>query len=87
MAMRRMSKLATDSPLYFDTDCLSAFLWVRDESLLTQLYPGRVVLPRQVYDELGAVPHLQARIDTLLSRNEVKISEIQVGTPAHEIYA
>ena len=71
--------MATDSPLYFDTDCLSAFLWVRDESLLTQLYPGKVVIPRQVYDELGSVPHLQARIDTLLRRNEVEISEIQIG--------
>lgn len=27
--------------VYFDTDCLSAFLWVNNQSLLAQLYPGR----------------------------------------------
>lgn len=31
--------LLTDT-YYFDTDCLSAFLWVRNESILAQLYPG-----------------------------------------------
>ena len=54
-----MTKLTTNPPLYFDTDCLSAFLWIENESILTQLYPGRVMIPKQVYDELGSVPHLQ----------------------------
>lgn len=26
--------------IYIDTDCISAFLWVGNESLLSQLYPG-----------------------------------------------
>ena len=77
----------TESPLYFDTDCLSAFLWVRNESILTQLYPGRVIIPKQVYDELASVPHLQARIDTLLRQNKIELLEIKVGTPAAELYA
>ena len=82
-----MIKLMTNPPLYFDTDCLSAFLWVKDESILTQLYPGRVMIPKQVYDELGSVPHLQERIDILLGRNEVKLLEIEADTPAAELYA
>lgn len=77
----------TESPLYFDTDCLSAFLWVRNESILTQLYPGRVIIPKQVYDELASVPHLQARNDTLLRQNKIELLEIKVGTPAAELYA
>lgn len=82
-----MTKLTTNPPLYFDTDCLSAFLWIENESILTQLYPGRVMIPKQVYDELGSVPHLQGRIDTLLGRNEVELLEIEAGTPAAELYA
>lgn len=82
-----MIKLMTDPPLYFDTDCLSAFLWIENESILTQLYPGRVIIPKQVYDELGSVPHLQGRIDTLLGRNEVELLEIEADTPAAELYA
>jgi hypothetical protein len=56
--------LLTDN-YYFDTDCLSAFLWIREESLLAKLYPGRIVLPMQVYNELKKVPHLLSRIDTM----------------------
>lgn len=79
--------MVINTPLYFDTDCLSAFLWVKDESLLPKLYPGRVVIPKQVYDELGNVPHLQARIDALIKRGEVIILEIHAGTPEHKLYA
>lgn len=82
-----MTKLMTEPPLYFDTDCLSAFLWVKNESILTQLYPGRVVIPKQVYDELASVPHLQARINSLLGQNKVELLEIDAGTPAAELYA
>lgn len=82
-----MTKLTTNPPLYFDTDCLSAFLWIENESILTQLYPGRVIIPKQVYDELSSVPRLQGRIDTLLGRNEVELLEIEADTPAAELYA
>ena len=39
--------------IFFDTDCLSAFLWVNNESLLPILYPGKIVIPEQVYVELS----------------------------------
>lgn len=38
--------------IFIDTDCISAFLWVGNESLLSQLYPGRVIMPKPVYDEI-----------------------------------
>lgn len=50
---------------FFDTDCISAFLWVRNESILAKLYPGRIVLPTQVYDEIKRVPPLLQRIDAM----------------------
>ena len=40
-------------PLFFDTDFISAFLWVDDESILAKLFPGRIVIPKEVYDELS----------------------------------
>ena len=51
--------------VYFDTDCLSAFLWVNNQSILAQLYPGRIVLPKEVYIELSnpGIPHLKARVE------------------------
>ena len=51
--------------LFFDNDCISAFLWVRNESLLVKLYPGRIVIPKPVYDELSypGIAHLKARVE------------------------
>ena len=51
--------------LFFDTDCISSFLWVKEENLLLKLYPGAVVLPKQVYDELSnpSIPHIRRKIN------------------------
>lgn len=52
MAMRKKAVTLLTEPLFFDTDCLSAFLWINNQSLLAQLYPARVIIPAQVYAEL-----------------------------------
>lgn len=75
-------------PLFFDTDCLSAFLWARGESLLAQLYPGRIVIPRAVYVELSdpGIAHLKARVDTTLASGQAAIAEIDVGTDEYDVF-
>lgn len=77
----------TDS-LIFDNDCLSAFLWVKNENLLIKLYPGQVVIPKQVYNELShpGVSHLKARVDSLLADKQVSVVDIFVGTEAYDLY-
>jgi len=77
----------TDS-LFFDTDCLSAFLWVDRENLLTDLYPGQVVIPEQVYGELSlpGVFRFSIRVDTLFSQKRVAIVNIETGTEAFDLY-
>ena len=49
MEMIREEKQLTEK-YFFDTDCLSAFLWVREESILAKLYAGRIILLAQVYN-------------------------------------
>lgn len=80
--------MSSTSPLFFDTDCLSAFLWVRNESILARLYPGRIVIPQVVYSELSnpCVSHLRARIDELLSAGEAMLQDMDVGTPVYDFY-
>ncbi|MBN1637240.1 MAG: hypothetical protein JW920_12030 [Deltaproteobacteria bacterium] len=75
-------------PIFFDNDCLSAFLWVGKENLLVKLYPGQVVIPKQVYDELSApgVAHLKAKVDVLLSHKQASIVKIDVGTELYDLY-
>ena len=61
--------------IFFDTDCISAFLWVKNESLLETMYSGKIVIPKEVYDELNkpSILHLKHRIDQLISRGSAKI--------------
>ncbi len=75
-------------PLFFDTDCLSAFLWINNQSLLAQLYPGRVIIPAQVYAELSipSVPHLKQRIDVMISNGDARIETIQADTEEYRLY-
>lgn len=72
--------------LFFDTDCLSAFLWVRGESILSQLYPGRIILPAQVYDELKRVPHLLAKVDAMKNEGNLIVDSIEVGSAEYQDY-
>ena len=74
--------------LFFDTDCLSAFLWVRNESLLPQLYPGKVVIPKPVYTELCRpnTTHLKKRVDVLLGQKLVLIQDIDIDSEEYGTY-
>lgn len=76
----------TDS-LFFDSDCISAFLWVGNENLLVKLYPGRIVIPKTVYDELSypGIAHLKARVDALLSVGQAQVMSIDVATEAYAV--
>ena len=78
-------------PLFFDTDCISAFLWVNNESILSKLFPGRIVIPKEVYDELShpgvnRVKGLKAQVDLMLQAGNATIESIMVGTDTYELY-
>lgn len=77
----------TDS-LFFDTDCISAFLWVNSQSLLAGLYPGRVVIPRPVYNELSypTTPHLKQRINYLINNKLADLAAIDVNSETYVLY-
>ena len=74
--------------MFFDTDCLSAFLWVNNTSIIAQLYPGRVIIPAQVYAELAnpAIPHIRARVDSMIAGGDAVIESIQAGTEEYRLY-
>lgn len=74
--------------LFFDTDCLSAFLWVGEECLLSKLYSCRIVIPEAVYSELShpGVVHLKARVDAMVEQGVAEVAEIIYGTSVWEDY-
>lgn len=74
--------------LFFDADCLSAFLWVNEENILFKLYPGRIVLPKQVYNELShpRIPHFKRKINQFSQRGVLSIKEILLDTEEYYLY-
>lgn len=59
----------TDS-IFFDTDCLSSFLWVKRQDIISKTYPDyRLVIPRYVYNEIYrlGIPYLRPIQNELLS--------------------
>jgi hypothetical protein len=74
--------------LFFDTDCISSFLWVKEENILIKLYPGRIVLPKQVYDELcnPSIPHIKRKINQLCLRGDISTKEILTDTEEYNLY-
>ena len=77
----------TDS-LYFDTDCISSFLWVHEERVLTRLYTGKIIIPQQVYNELSypGIIHLKTRLDLLIDGGDAAIQPIFIDTPEFTLY-
>jgi len=77
----------TDS-LFFDSDCISAFLWVRKQNLLALIYPGRIVIPRPAYDELSypTTPQLKQRVDCLINNKQASLVTINVDSETYDLY-
>ncbi len=71
---------------FFDTDCLSAFLWVREESILARLYAGRIIVPTQVYNEIQRVPHLLLRVDRLKNNGDLAVESMATGSEEYNDY-
>lgn len=71
---------------FFDTDCLSAFLWVRGESILSRLYSGRIILPAQVYNELKKVPHLLEKVDAMKDKGDLTVESMEVDSIEYQDY-
>lgn len=76
------------NPLFFDNDCISAFLWVEKQSILTRLYPNKIVIPQPVYNELSfpGIQHLKMRVDSMINNGDVEIRHIQTNTEAYDFY-
>ena len=71
---------------FFDTDCLSSFLWVKEESIILNIFAGRIVIPKVVMDELSAVGHLYAKLQNYINSGRVDVEDIAVGDEAYVYY-
>ena len=75
--------------LFFDTDCLSAFLWINNTNILHELYGGKIVLPETFYQELSnpCIPHIKQRTDMLIQNKDVSVKMIEADTEEYKLYS
>ena len=57
--------------VFFDTDCISSFMWVGGKNIIEELFDARIVIPEQVYEELSnpKVQHLKEQTDEMIGDN------------------
>ena len=74
--------------LFFDTDCISSFLWVKEENILLKLYQGRIILPKQVFNELSnpSIPHINSKVNQLCLNGDISTKEILANTEEYKLY-
>lgn len=74
--------------LFIDTDCIAAFLWVEEQSILSQLYGGNIIIPKQVYNELSypGTPHLKQRVDNLVQAGEAQILDMDIDSEEYKTF-
>lgn len=74
--------------LFFDTDCLSAFLWINNTNILQVLYGGKIMIPEPVYRELSnpSIPHIRQRADVLINNKDASVKSIDTDTEEYKLY-
>lgn len=75
--------------IFFDSDCLSAFLAVGAIGIPVILYEKKIIIPKQVYDELVASHEegYKEQIDSYISRKMMIVVDIQSNDQkAAELY-
>ena len=61
---------------------------MNEQAILPKLYPGRIVIPEPVYNELSRpqIRHLKQRIDVLKKNGQVMIVSLQHGSSEYALY-
>ena len=73
---------------YYDTDCLSSFLYTDNWPILESLF-DEIVIPDAVYDELtakGTPFQIVDNLEFLIGKKFVKISDIDINSIEHRWY-
>lgn len=84
--MKMALKTSMTRIVFFDTDCISSFLWTKTEFILVHCFHCQMTLPRQVYQELSKVLYLKERVDSMIESGTVTIEDIYVDSSEYNLY-
>lgn len=73
--------------IFFDTDCFCSFLWCDREDLLIKLFPGRIVLPTEVREEIAnAHNKLIKQLEQLIACKKVELRDVTFDEDVYKDY-
>ena len=61
---------------------------MKEENILLKLYPGLIILPKPVFNELTnpSIPHIKRRVNELCLSGDVSTKEILINTNEYKLY-
>ena len=71
---------------FFDTDCISSFLWIKRVDVVLSVIKGRILLPHPVCDELKKVPFLYDDFCALVKQGKARTIGIEYGSNEYKDY-
>lgn len=77
-----------DSPIFYDTDCLVSFLVIGEGDLLNKLF-SKIIIPKQVYDELShpnSPPIIKNELEQYKRDNFIEIKDISIKDKEYYVY-
>jgi len=80
------------TPVIFDTDCLSSFLWIGRIDIIETLFPNQIIIPQTVYDELNIMRQYSRYrfvvedLDVEIKANHVYLEDILIPSDAGDEY-
>lgn len=77
-----------DSPIFYDTDCLVSFLVIGEGDLLNKLF-SKIIIPKQVYDELShpnSPPIIKNELEQYKKDNFIEIKDISIKDKEYYVY-
>lgn len=87
MSLMTMEKMTFMTKIvFFDTDCISSFLWTKTEHILIHCFGNDMIIPKQVYVEISLVPHLKQRIDTMVESGHLVVEDILLDNEEKDLY-
>lgn len=74
--------------MFFDTDCLSSFLWINETNILQTLYDGKIVIPEPVFQELSnpCIPHIGKRVKALIETDKALLWQMEIDKEEYKLY-
>ena len=77
-----------ETDIFYDSDCLSCFLAVRECGILQKLF-SKIIVPAVVAHEIlkkGTPQHIKDNFNDLVKSDFVEVRGMEVGSPEHEIF-